>query len=207
MNPSSWWIVQKPTFTLKPKPKPKRPKGGLKSMGNGSSGTDMSEAHVMGRVAAYNGIYPRLTSYASLRGNIAPRTRRLGHGRLIKLPGPKEYRVSRLASMLSSLLLLVLTATANAAAVGPTVQRCPADFELVRRGQTISASEARYIEQKREKVLPAAFQTYLKAVQGTGVALPKYVEEILNCKEQVPTVGISTSGGGYRGVWTGHCWE
>ncbi|KAJ7450821.1 lysophospholipase [Mycena latifolia] len=98
-----------------------------------------------------------------------------------------------------TLVLLVLSATGPASAVfGPSLQRCPANFELVRRGQTISASEARYIEQKREKVLPAAFKAYLQNVQRTGVTLPNYVESILQCKEQLPTVGISTSGGGYR---------
>ncbi|KAF7343261.1 Lysophospholipase [Mycena venus] len=100
-------------------------------------------------------------------------------------------------SSLTSLVLLVLLGLASASS-GPTFQRCPADFQLVRRGQTISASEAQYVEQKREKVLPGAFKTYLNSVKGTGVQLPKYVEEILESKTQLPTVGISTSGGGYR---------
>ncbi|KAJ7461281.1 lysophospholipase [Mycena galericulata] len=80
----------------------------------------------------------------------------------------------------------------------PVSSAAPANFELVRRGQTISASEAQYVQQKREKVLPAAFKTYLQSVKRTGVTLPKYVESILESKEQLPTVGISTSGGGYR---------
>ncbi|KAJ6588115.1 lysophospholipase [Mycena capillaripes] len=100
-------------------------------------------------------------------------------------------------SSTTTLVLLVLSGSAFAAS-GPAFQRCPADFELVRRGQTISASETRYVQQKREKVLPGAFKTYLKSVQGTGIQLPKYVEDILECKTEPPTVGISTSGGGFR---------
>lgn len=86
--------------------------------------------------------------------------------------------------------------------IGPTVQRCPADFQLVRRGQTISESEAQYIQQKRGKVLPGAFKTYLESVKGTGVQLPPYVKQILESQSgaQLPTVGISVSGGGYRGT-------
>ncbi|KAJ7221165.1 lysophospholipase [Mycena rebaudengoi] len=68
---------------------------------------------------------------------------------------------------------------------------------------TISESEARYLEQKRENVLPGAFKTYLQSVKGTGVQLPKYVEQILESKTQLPTVGISTSGGGYRAALFG----
>ncbi|KAJ6453592.1 lysophospholipase [Mycena sanguinolenta] len=97
----------------------------------------------------------------------------------------------------SALVFLVLLGPASAS-IGPSLQRCPADFQLVRRGQTISASEARYIEGKRQKVLPDAFKTYLQNVKGTGVKLPQYVEHILQSKSQLPTVGISTSGGGYR---------
>ncbi|KAJ7826475.1 lysophospholipase [Mycena olivaceomarginata] len=100
----------------------------------------------------------------------------------------------------TTFVLLVLSGLgpASSASIGPSLQRCPADFQLVRRGQTISASEAHYIKQKREKVLPGAFKTYLHSVKGTGVQLPKYVEQILGSEAQLPTVGISTSGGGYR---------
>ncbi|KAJ7068547.1 lysophospholipase [Mycena amicta] len=94
--------------------------------------------------------------------------------------------------------ILLLVVSVVAAATGPTIERCPSGFELVRRGQSISASEVQYIQQRRDKVLPGAFKTYLESVKGTGVALPKYVEDILKTKEKLPTVGISTSGGGYR---------
>lgn len=103
----------------------------------------------------------------------------------------------------TALVLLLLFCGPARALSGPTLQRCPADFELVRRGQTISSAEAQYIAQKREKVLPAAFKTYLESVQRTGVALPSYAVKILESKDQLPTVGISTSGGGYRGA----CWR
>ncbi|KAJ7858829.1 lysophospholipase [Mycena olivaceomarginata] len=89
--------------------------------------------------------------------------------------------------------------------ISPTVQRCLADFQLVRRGQTISESEAQYIQQKRGKVLPGAFKTYLESVKGTGVQLPPYVKQILESQSgaQLPTVGISVSGGGYRAAFYG----
>ncbi|KAJ7111443.1 lysophospholipase [Mycena epipterygia] len=98
----------------------------------------------------------------------------------------------------TALVLLLLFSGPASAVFGPTIERCPADFELVRRGQSISTAEAQYTEQKREQVLPAAFKTYLESVQRTGVELPSYAVKILESKEQLPTVGISTSGGGYR---------
>ncbi|KAF7291014.1 Lysophospholipase [Mycena chlorophos] len=63
---------------------------------------------------------------------------------------------------------------------------------------SISAAEANYNAQRREKVLPGAFETYLDNVQRTGVVLPTYVEDIMHSRDKLPTVGISTSGGGYR---------
>ncbi|KAJ7023456.1 lysophospholipase [Mycena alexandri] len=93
-------------------------------------------------------------------------------------------------------ILLVLSGAASAA-FGPTIQRCPADFQLVRRGQTISAPESQYIKERREKVLPDAFKAYSQNLKRTGTELPKYVQEILE-SPQLPTVGISTSGGGDR---------
>ncbi|KAJ7623772.1 lysophospholipase [Roridomyces roridus] len=102
----------------------------------------------------------------------------------------------------SRLVFLVLAVAINVA-VALNVQQCPSGFELVRRGQGISESEARYVSDRRKKVLPAAFKTYLKNVQRTGVSLPKYVADILESKERLPTVGISTSGGGYRAALFG----
>ncbi|KAJ7766336.1 lysophospholipase [Mycena maculata] len=114
-------------------------------------------------------------------------------------------RVALLGTMFRSLtvIILLVLSESSIAAFGPSFQRCPADFQLVRRGQTVSASEAQYIEQKRKKVLPAAFQAYLKSVKSTGVTLPEYVETILECGDQLPTVGITTSGGGYRAALFG----
>ncbi|KAJ6478957.1 lysophospholipase [Mycena sanguinolenta] len=96
--------------------------------------------------------------------------------------------------------LLAVSSPAGSASIGPTLQRCPVDFQLVRRGQTISESEAKYIQRKREKVLPGAFKTYLESVKITGVQLPAYVEQILEAQSgsQLPTVGISVSGGSYN---------
>ncbi|KAF7290982.1 Lysophospholipase [Mycena chlorophos] len=97
-------------------------------------------------------------------------------------------------------LALQVATTLGAAAVGPTIERCPHGFELVRRGQAISASERQYMEQRREKKLPGAFKTYLENVKSTGHALPAYVEDIMQAKEAcgLPSVGIATSGGGFR---------
>ncbi|KAJ7648031.1 lysophospholipase, partial [Roridomyces roridus] len=88
-------------------------------------------------------------------------------------------------------------------AVGPSLHACPAGFELIRRGQTISSAEAQYTAERREKVLPSAFKTYLNNVKHTGVKLPAYVEDILQSKERLPNVGISVSGGGYRAALFG----
>ncbi|KAJ7827363.1 lysophospholipase [Mycena olivaceomarginata] len=101
--------------------------------------------------------------------------------------------------MLASLLILLLLALlgpASSVSIGPTVQRCPADFQLKCN---------KYIQQKRGKVLPGAFKTYLESVKGTGVQLPPYVKQILESQSgaQLPTVGISVSGGGYRAAFYG----
>ncbi|KAJ7714160.1 hypothetical protein B0H16DRAFT_1478212 [Mycena metata] len=98
----------------------------------------------------------------------------------------------------STAFTLLLLSGAASTAFGPTFQRCPADFQLVRRGQSISAAESQYIKDRREKVLPDALKAYSQNVKRTGIELPKYVEEILE-STQFPTVGISTSGGGDRG--------
>ncbi|KAF7301898.1 Lysophospholipase [Mycena indigotica] len=104
----------------------------------------------------------------------------------------------RFASTMAPFFVFFISAVAAVATTGPVTQRCPPSFNLVRHGQSISASESHYIEQRREKVLPGAFKTYLDNVKRTGVALPKYVEHILKTKSQLPTIGISISGGGYR---------
>ncbi|KAF7332298.1 Lysophospholipase [Mycena kentingensis (nom. inval.)] len=95
------------------------------------------------------------------------------------------------------LLLLFASAASAATTPGPAFERCPPAFNLVRRGQAISASEANYVAQRRENVLPGAFKSYLKNVKNTGVQLPNYVEDFLT-SDALPTVGIATSGGGFR---------
>ncbi|KAF7301905.1 Lysophospholipase [Mycena indigotica] len=100
-------------------------------------------------------------------------------------------------------LLFKLLMGSAAVATGLTVQRCPPKFELVRRGQTISTAERKYTSQRREHVLPDAFSAYLSNVKGTGVALPSYVDSILESRDKLPNVGLSISGGGHRAALFG----
>ncbi|KAF8139034.1 lysophospholipase [Boletus edulis] len=77
-------------------------------------------------------------------------------------------------------------------------------FTLVRMAgspghQSLSASEAAYVQARRSQVIPQAWKTYLANVEATKVALPSYVSSILNGSScETPSFGIATSGGGYR---------
>jgi len=65
--------------------------------------------------------------------------------------------------------------------------------------QSLSSSEASYVSKRKAHVLSQAWKTYLSNVLSTNASLPNYVSSILlgHCSE-TPTLGISTSGGGYR---------
>ncbi|EIW76500.1 hypothetical protein CONPUDRAFT_111484 [Coniophora puteana RWD-64-598 SS2] len=112
--------------------------------------------------------------------------------------------------------LLPLAATAQSAAAQaytPQTTSCPSGFALYRDAgnagnQTISSSESAYVQSRKSNVLPGAWKTYLANVQGTsaGSSLPSYVSEILNgtgSAQDLPTLGIASSGGGYRAAFFG----
>ena len=86
----------------------------------------------------------------------------------------------------------------------PMAGPCPEDFSLVRMAgspgnQSLSTSEAAYVQARRSQVIPQAWKTYLANVEATNVTLPSYVSSILSgSSSQTPNFGIATSGGGYR---------
>ena len=106
---------------------------------------------------------------------------------------------------LSSLQTWLVAAQSVASrAYTPVAGPCPEDFALVRMAgspgnQSLSASEAAYVQARRSQVIPQAWKTYLANVEATNVTLPSYVSGILNgSSSQTPNFGIATSGGGYR---------
>lgn len=86
----------------------------------------------------------------------------------------------------------------------PVAGVCPQGFTLVRMAgspgnQTLSTSEAAYIQARQSQVIPQAWKTYLANVEATNVTLPSYVSSILSgSSSQTPNFGIAASGGGYR---------
>ncbi|KAG2054996.1 lysophospholipase [Suillus hirtellus] len=94
--------------------------------------------------------------------------------------------------------------TVASQAYTPITGRCPAGFNLVRMAgtpgnQTLSSSEACYVQNRKANVLPQAWKTYLSNVLSTNPFLPDYVSRILSgASSEIPTLGIATSGGGYR---------
>ncbi|KII94539.1 hypothetical protein PLICRDRAFT_33337 [Plicaturopsis crispa FD-325 SS-3] len=106
--------------------------------------------------------------------------------------------------LLSFSPLLALAATSPAVqAYTPTIGSCPDGFALVRAAgavptQTLSANESSYVSARKSSVLPGAWKAYLANVQATNTTLPDYVASILGNGSEFPTLGIATSGGGYR---------
>ena len=86
----------------------------------------------------------------------------------------------------------------------PMASPCPEGFSLVRMAgspghQSLSTSEAGYVQARRSQVIPQAWKTYLANVEATNVTLPSYVSSILSgSSSQTPNFGIAISGGGYR---------
>lgn len=109
-----------------------------------------------------------------------------------------------LLSYLSWLSVFAMAQTVASQAYTPVVARCPTGFNLVRMAgipgnQTLSSSEASYIQNRKTDVLPKAWKKYLSNVLSTNPSLPGYVSSILSgASSEVPTLGIATSGGGYR---------
>lgn len=86
----------------------------------------------------------------------------------------------------------------------PVAAPCPAGFNLVRMAgtpgsQSLSPSEASYVRNRKANVLSQAWKAYLSNVLSTNASLPDYVSSILSGNtSETPTLGIATSGGGYR---------
>jgi lysophospholipase len=105
----------------------------------------------------------------------------------------------------------LITAQNASVAYTPTVGDCPSGFSLVRDAsnsseQILSESERNYISNRKSKVIPKAWKSYLANVKKTKARLPPYVSDILGCDDpsSQPTLGIATSGGGYRaGIFGG----
>ena len=92
-----------------------------------------------------------------------------------------------------------------ALAYTPTAGACPAGFQLVRAAgapgsQTLGSDESAYVDARRSQVLPGAWAAFLANVQHApdAPALPSYVSALLGNASSIPTLGIATSGGGYR---------
>ncbi|KAG2073383.1 lysophospholipase [Suillus decipiens] len=115
-----------------------------------------------------------------------------------------QNRFAILLTLLSWLSISAMAQTVASQAYTPVAVRCPADFNLVRMAgtpgnQTLSSSEASYVQARKTNVLPEAWKTYLSNVLSTNTSLPDYVSEILSgATSEIPTLGIATSGGGYR---------
>lgn len=117
--------------------------------------------------------------------------------------------------VLSSYTQLVTGQAAAAAAYAPVVTTCPTT-PLVRNAgtgssQALSPSESVYISSRQSLILPGAWEAYLSNVQASlpgqnATSLPQYVSDILSGASNTsgyPTLGIATSGGGYRAAIVG----
>lgn len=99
---------------------------------------------------------------------------------------------------------LVAAQSVASQAYTPVAGPCPQGFNLVRMAgslgnQSLSTSEAAYVQARRSQVIPLAWKTYLTNVEATNVTLPAYVSSILSgSSSETPNFGIATSGGGYR---------
>ncbi|EGO02345.1 hypothetical protein SERLA73DRAFT_104762 [Serpula lacrymans var. lacrymans S7.3] len=121
------------------------------------------------------------------------------------MAGAMKLTQIALAILPSLLALSVSAQTVASQAYTPMSGACPSNFSLVRMAgssadnQTLSPSESAYIQTRKSQVLPQAWKSYLANVQATKVSLPDYVTNILEGNStQNPTLGIATSGGGYR---------
>lgn len=107
---------------------------------------------------------------------------------------------------LASIPLHALAQTAAAVAYTPSKTTCP-KAPLVRSAgskQTLNVQEANYIKTRKETEIPHAWRSYLANVQAQAslhnIRLPTYVSALLANPLIVNelTLGIATSGGGYR---------
>lgn len=120
----------------------------------------------------------------------------------------RVVQLGLLAGLLSVLPVYVQAQAQAAAAFAPTIGACPRGTSLLRTTgttpftQRISSDEAAYIKARQELVSALAFRTYLHNVEAIAaknhVSLPLYLESILTLPSLQPTLGIASSGGGYR---------
>ncbi|EMD38655.1 hypothetical protein CERSUDRAFT_153657, partial [Gelatoporia subvermispora B] len=102
----------------------------------------------------------------------------------------------------------VAAQAAAAVAYAPSLAPCPPGTSLLRetdpQHQSLSSGESAYIAARQTNVLPKAWSNYLDAVLfslAESVVFPDYVSDIIGGSHGVPnlpTLGIATSGGGYR---------
>ncbi|KAF8555545.1 lysophospholipase [Imleria badia] len=115
-----------------------------------------------------------------------------------------SIKVTTWLCLLSLPTWLVAAQNVASQAYTPMAGPCPEGFSLVRMAgspgkQSLSTSEAAYVQARRSQVIPHAWKTYLANVEATNVTLPSYVSSILSgSSSQTPNFGIATSGGGYR---------
>ncbi|KAF8555546.1 hypothetical protein OG21DRAFT_854412 [Imleria badia] len=113
-------------------------------------------------------------------------------------------KVAAWLCLLSLPAWLVTAQSVASKAYTPMAGTCPEGFTLVRMAgspghQSLSSSEAAYVQARRSQVIPPAWKTYLANVEAANVTLPSYVSTILSGSSlETPNFGIATSGGGYR---------
>jgi lysophospholipase len=89
------------------------------------------------------------------------------------------------------------------ASYAPFYVDCPTDIELVRRAKCLNPGEADWV-QKRKRVVHGALKDYLHRLDLKDFNVHEYVHRIgTSDYENVPILGMTISGGGYRSGFTG----
>ena len=109
-------------------------------------------------------------------------------------------------ALIESIPLHTVAQQVAAVAYTPRFTPCPTGASLVRSAgtikQSLSSSESDYISARKSKVLSSTWPSYLqnvkKSADANGIQLPAYVTALLSIPSHQPTLGIATSGGGYR---------
>lgn len=89
------------------------------------------------------------------------------------------------------------------ASYAPFYVDCPKDIELVRPAKCLNPSEAEWVH-KRKRVVHGALKDYLHRLDLKDFNVHEYVHRISKSDyENVPILGMTISGGGYRSGFTG----
>lgn len=103
----------------------------------------------------------------------------------------------------------------SSSSYAPKLLPCPSNFQVRQIGtprsrkQDLAPQEATYIASRRSKVIPEAYDTYLRNVERylssfnrSDAKLPSYVSKILSSKNQttLPRMSLAVAGGAYRGI-------